>query len=194
MAYAVGAPGVMSVLQSCTNKVSVWTPVFFSEDEKLMVENLVDIILPVSELPGGSDVNLAQFIDVMVKDTFDDEKQDVFQRGYKVFSSKFKEKFGNLTSFTEGDKMKELFSDCFDVSDDESSNILRNQAKSENDIEPSERDHYAMYKFLFTVRNLSLLGYYTSEKISKDVLNFDPIPGVWQPCVPLEEIGNSWAI
>ena len=54
--------------------------------------------------------------------------------------------------------------------------------------------YYLIYKFLFQTRTFFLLGYYTAEKIGKEVLNFDPMPGVWEPCIPLEDVGNAWAI
>ncbi len=49
-------------------------------------------------------------------------------------------------------------------------------------------------KFVKTVYEQSVTGFCTSEKGSKEVLVFDPIPGSQKGCIPLEEVGGIWAI
>ena len=61
-------------------------------------------------------------------------------------------------------------------------------------LQGEEKDRFAIYKFLFTIREFALLGYFTSEKIGKEYLVFDPIPGGYKPCIPLSEVGNAWTI
>ena len=57
-----------------------------------------------------------------------------------------------------------------------------------------EAETYALYKCLFSIREFALLGYFTSENIGTEVLNFDPIPGGYKPCIPVSEVGNAWTI
>ena len=71
--------------------------------------------------------------------------------------------------------------------------ILNQQLKIE-DLSENEKENFTTYKFLIAVRNLSLLGYFTSEIIGTEVLNFDPIPGEYLPCIPESEVGNAWTI
>lgn len=48
--------------------------------------------------------------------------------------------------------------------------------------------------FYRSVRELVITGYFTSEKVGKEVLNYLPIPGTFEPCILLEEVGNvNWA-
>jgi hypothetical protein len=46
--------------------------------------------------------------------------------------------------------------------------------------------------FFRRVKELTLLGYYTSEAIGKNVLSYDPLPGVYVGCMPVSEVGNAW--
>jgi hypothetical protein len=39
-----------------------------------------------------------------------------------------------------------------------------------------------------------LVAYFTSEKIGKEVLKYDPIPGEFNGQVPLSEIGGMWSL
>ena len=47
--------------------------------------------------------------------------------------------------------------------------------------------------FFHQMRELTLLGYFTSEQVGKNVLHYDPIPGKFQADIPLAEVGNrAW--
>lgn len=48
--------------------------------------------------------------------------------------------------------------------------------------------------FYRQVRELTLVGYFTSKEVGMNVLKYDPIPGMYKSCIPLSETGNvSWA-
>ncbi len=47
-------------------------------------------------------------------------------------------------------------------------------------------------EFFRRIKELTLLGYYTSEEIGKNVLRYDPLPGVYVGCMPVSEVGNAW--
>lgn len=194
MGYVVAVPTVMSMLESCATETETWPAVFLTDKEKHMVVQLVDIILPASDIPGGLDINLPQFIDMMCKDVLNASDQELFHQGSQVFAERFTEKFDKDIIRAKKKEVLALFSGYFDKSADESSVILNTQRKNVNDIPADELQDFLMYKCLMTVRTFSLLGFYTSEKIGTEVLNFDPIPGVWQPCIPVSEVGNAWTI
>lgn len=43
------------------------------------------------------------------------------------------------------------------------------------------------------LRSLTVLGYFTSEKVGKDVLHYDPVPGAYDGCVPIDRVGRrNW--
>ena len=43
-------------------------------------------------------------------------------------------------------------------------------------------------------RNTAMLAYFTSERVSKEMLNYDPIPGRLDADIPLAEVGGrAWA-
>lgn len=194
LGYAVSVPTVLSVLQACSVENESWTAVFLTENEKNMVTQLVDIILPSSDIPGGLEINLPQFIDMMCKDVMIKSDQDIFHQGGEVFANRFKLKFDKDIIKAKKKEVLEVFSVYFDKTPAESKKILDKQKKNIEEVPASEMQDYLMYKCLIAVRSFSLLGYYTSEKIGTEVLNFDPIPGAWQPCIPVSDVGNAWTI
>jgi len=192
--YAVAAPTLFSLLSSCNSKVETWKPIYLSEDQKHMVENLVDIILPSSNTPGALDVNVPQFIDIMYHDIEQQNNQQLFQKGSKVFQEKFEGMFGKNVIKGSKEEFQELFESYFKLSDEDTQKVLSNQKLNERKIGDDEKSDYYMYNFLFSVRYYTLFGYCTSEKVGKEVLNYDPVPGVYQGCIPLEDVGNAWSL
>jgi len=86
------------------------------------------------------------------------------------------------------------FSRYFDLPPGQQEQVLARQRSAAEDIRDEEREDYAIYRFLFTVREFALLGYFTSERIGKEVLVYDPIPGGFKPCIPVSDVGNAWTI
>jgi len=193
--YVVAAPSVLSILESCsTKKEDSWEAVFFNGNEKHYINHLVDIIMPATDTPGGLEVNLPQFIDMMCHDMLKPDEQEVFKDGSLIFSQRFKARFKLDIGDSSKDELSAIFANYFDLESDAQSKVLKRQAMNLDQIEQSEMEDYKMYYCLMHIRRLSLFGYFTSEKIGKEVLNFDPIPGRYDPCVPLSDIGNAWTI
>ncbi|MBE0423469.1 MAG: gluconate 2-dehydrogenase subunit 3 family protein [Lutibacter sp.] len=192
--YAVAAPSLFNMLASCTSETATWKPVFFSLDEKLMVTHLVDIILPASNIPGALDVNVPEFIDKMYKEIELAPKQKIFQNGAAIFAENFKDKYGKNISKGSKEEIKTLFSSYFDLSPEAQQLVIQEQRKAESEINENNKASFLMYQFLFSVRYYTLFGYYTSKKVGTEVLNYDPVPGVYKGCIPVEEVGNAWTL
>ncbi len=193
--YVVSVPTVMNMLSSCTSDPVSWKPIFLNESEKILVGHLVDIIIPSSqELPGALDVNVPQFIDKMYKEVETVEKQNQFREGASHFAKVFESKFNTKIEKANKDEIKKLFENYFKLSQKEQEEALQYRYKKESEVSSENRENYLIYKFLFSVRYYSLFGYYSSERVGEEVLNYDPIPGKYEACVPLKDIGNAWSL
>ena len=73
MGLSIGAfaltPTVAGLLQSCSgNSKLSWVPEFYSNEEADIITKTLEIILPPTpEIPGATDLNLAQFLDGYAK-------------------------------------------------------------------------------------------------------------------------------
>ena len=186
MGYVVATPTVLSILSSCTAEVETWKPVFLSESQKSLVSHLSDVIIPSGEIPGALDVNVPQFIDKMINDLETDENKAIFKKGAAIFSDKV-----GKTSKSNVETGLETY---FKLEGDAAEKAKSYQWKSEKDITDNEKEEFFIYKFLFGVRQLTLFGYYTSKKIGTEVLSYDPVPGKYDPCIPLGDVGNAWSL
>jgi hypothetical protein len=55
---------------------------------------------------------------------------------------------------------------------------------------------YLTRPFILMTKELTLLGFFTSQVGATQVLQYDPVPGAFHGCVPLAEAGNgkTWAL
>ncbi|TGV03513.1 gluconate 2-dehydrogenase subunit 3 family protein [Flavivirga rizhaonensis] len=197
LGYTVAAPTLFNMLASCTANAETWSPVFLSSEEKYMVIHLVDIILPASDnTPGALDVNIPQFLDLMYHDIEKKENQELFRKGANIFAKKLTNKFNlNVLDGKKEDFEKSL-SSYFNVSKEETENILKEQRLPLTKVDDSKMENYILYKFLLSVKYYTLFGYFTSEKVGEDVLAYDPIPGNYQGCISINEAtgGRAWSL
>ena len=43
------------------------------------------------------------------------------------------------------------------------------------------------------LRSVTVLGYFTSEQVGKNVLHYDPVPGAFDGCLPIDQVGRrNW--
>ena len=192
--YMVSAPAVLGILQSCSKAEHDWNAVFFGDELRPLVNQLVDIILPATDSPGGLDLNLPQFVDKMCDDILTKTDREWVLRGGSIFAERVVSHAGGAVNEASRNEVLEVFKSYFDLSPEEKKAVMEGQQKGESGIDDEEKDSFAIYKFLFALREFSLLGYFTSERIGKDFLVFDPIPGGYKPCIPLSEVGNAWTI
>jgi hypothetical protein len=47
--------------------------------------------------------------------------------------------------------------------------------------------------FFRLIRSATILGYFTSEQVGRTVLHYEPIPGRYEGCIPIDQVGRrNW--
>lgn len=131
---------------------------------------IAERILPRTDTPGARDVGVPAFIDLMYGKYLSDDEKGAFNRGLAEVEAESVR--ANRRSFAQ-------------LSPSEQDSQLRRIAAAQKQEK----------SFFHQMRELTLLGYFTSEPVGKNVLHFDPIPGRYDGCVPLAEVGNvAWTV
>lgn len=193
---AVATPSIMSILASCNSDIATWKPTYLSATQGYMITQLVDIIIPKGKLPGGLEVNIPEFIDIMFRDVETEESQKAFTKGAEVFEAKFKEVYEKEAIKGKKEEYHEILDIYFKITENERNTIFEDLRKDVSEIAADDVERYHIYDFLTTVRRYTLDGYFSSEKIGEEILAYDPIPGQYIECGSLEELtgGKSWSI
>ena len=191
--YAVATPTVLSVLQSCKTDVATWTPLFFTETQGYMITKLSDIILPTTDMAGALDVNVPEFMDKMMHDIAPEEEKDTIKEGANAFADEFQKVYKKDALKGSKEDYTKLLEKYFNITEKEKKAVFEMQ-KKDSQISEEEMSTYLIYNFLIATRKYTLFGYYTSEHVGENILSYDPVPGRWDPCIPLDEVGNAWSL
>jgi gluconate 2-dehydrogenase gamma chain len=180
---AVSAPAIMGVLNGCTAKPTIdWKPEFLSLDQGATITRIADIIIPATDTPGAKEVGIPAFIDKMLKDCYSKEEQQRFLDGLKEFDARADKELGD--PFNELD------------AEDQTSFVMTTHKEAVEKFSASRYARPAVPKpFMLMVKELTLLGYFTSEIGATKVLQYQAVPGAYKGCIPLSEAGNgkTWA-
>ena len=179
----IATPTLITILNSCKEDELDWKPVFLSRNQVIVIDYLTDIIIPKTEIAGGLDLNITQFMDKMLLETETKQNQIIFNRGSEEFINSFRKILNKDVYEGNKDEFKKILNNYFLKSENEQKKLFELIAMDFDTISDEEKPNYLIYKFLTTVRYYSLFGFYTSETIMQDVLHYNPVPGYYKGCV-----------
>jgi len=183
--FFVATPSIISLLQSCTAEANTWTPVFLSVEEGVVLTKLVDIILPKTDIPSATEVNVPQFIDQYINEVMEDDQQ-----------AQVKTAFGNIISVLKAnpeDDINTLKEEDYKALLDNHM-LVKGETDSEREANPDSKD-MTKSEFLNQLKGFTIHAYRISEEIGENVLVYDPIPGAYF-CGDLQELtgGKAWSL
>lgn len=202
LGYTVATPTLISLMQSCQEEKDMsWTPDFLSKDQGKALTDLVDIILPKTDTPAASEVQVHLFIDKFANEVMTKEEQDFFRMTMEHFMERAiahsdKETLGEL----EAADLENILAESLDYSKDEEvamyETITSYQAATSEGKAVTMDDKIARFAFANNLRGLVIWAYKTSEYVGEKVLAYLPVPGEYVPCGDLTELtqGKAWSL
>ena len=181
---AVAIPSFFSLLQSCKSENRLgWQPLFFTESEAKTIAAILDMILPRTDTPGALDVKSDIFIDKVIAKTYIEEAQAKMRSDIAAFNSECEKNFGGaFIELNASDKEKVLQA------------AEANSGKFSPGVWGTAVGKQEPIGFYRSIKSMAIWAYFTSEEIGKNVLAYDPIPGTYEPCMPLSEGQNRWSL
>jgi hypothetical protein len=140
----------------------------FSAQDIALLDEVADTILPETKTPGAKAAHVGAFMALMVTDTYSDQNQGIFRDGVKQLSG-----FMELPPAQRLARLEQL----------------DREAKSYMDT----RAQGAPTHFFRQMKELTLLGYFTSEIGVTQAQRYRETPGRFDPCVPYTPGETSWA-
>ncbi|MFT6879539.1 MAG: hypothetical protein ACI8UX_001498 [Psychromonas sp.] len=173
-----------SLLQSCKAVPRLnWQPQFLTVKHAELISALVDTLLPKTDTPGAIEMKVDIFIDLVYGKLNGKIGQESMDEGMNEFNDTCEAKFGgvfkdlSLENKTEILKMEEASSPKFNGS------IWGTAVGKQEPV-----------GFYRSLKSTALWAYFSSEDIGLNVLSYDPVPGPYQGCIPLSEVGNTWSL
>jgi hypothetical protein len=181
---AVAMPSFFSLLQSCKSETRLgWQPLFFTEIEAKTIAAILDMILPRTDTPGALDVKSDIFIDKVIAKTYVEEAQAKMRSEIAAFNSECEKNFGGaFIELNASDQVKVLQA------------AEKNSGKFSPGVWGTAVGKQETIGFYRSIKSMAIWAYFSSEEIGEKVLAYDPVPGTFEPCIPLSEGQNRWSL
>lgn len=149
----------------------------FSDKEIALLDEIAETILPATSTPGAKAAKVGAFMTVMVNDCYEEKDQQVFHEGMEKINKAAEEAHKKTFMKSTPQERHALLINL----DKEQKEYMKN--KKEED-----RPHYFRM-----MKELTLLGYFTSEIGSKQARRYVPVPGKYEGCIPYKKGDKAWA-
>ena len=179
----------------------------FTPDEIAFLDEVADTILPTTSTPGAKAAQTGAFMALMVTDTYEPKDQQVFREGMRKLNEASRQ--ANNTDFMSAtpqqrlalletlDREQKTYTDARDAA-------RREQRPSAEEHLPDQRQEAAPgtpttitadapAHYFRMMKELALLGYFTSEIGYTQAQRYVESPGRFDPCVPYTPGEKAWA-
>ncbi|MCU0405083.1 MAG: gluconate 2-dehydrogenase subunit 3 family protein [Chitinophagaceae bacterium] len=149
----------------------------FTPDMQTLLGEIAETILPATATPGAKEAGVGEFIPVMVRDCYDEKHQKVFVDGVVTIEKLSKEKYGK---------------DFLKITPEQRTELLtRLDTEQKKYQETKEKDAPPHYFRL--MKELTLLGFFSSEVGATKALRYVAVPGRFDACIEYKKGDKAWA-
>ena len=174
---ALSLPTVSGVLSGCQPSGSDgWTPSTLSASQNEIVRTIAQHIIPETDTPGADAANVNRFVDAMLTGSYLPPDRDRFLAGLDQVDPQAQEAHGSAFLDCTAEQQRSLLTEMDEAAFGPNA-----------EFDPQNPPFFRMMK------ELTLIGYYTSEVGATQELKTNIIPGRYDGCVPFDEIGRAWA-
>ncbi|HJP84496.1 MAG TPA: gluconate 2-dehydrogenase subunit 3 family protein [Gemmatimonadaceae bacterium] len=200
----VAVLGSGGLITACRREYKVGAP--FTNDEVAYLDEIADTILPATSTPGAKAARTGAFMALMVRDTYHEDDDKVFRAGMGKLNDAMKDKYGK--TFMEATPQQRLeMLQTLDREQHDYGEKQKSEAKRKSDEFLAERQQTPSppqtvkatqiaeeppNKYFRMMKELALLGYFTSEIGMTQAQRYTEAPGRYDPCVPYDG-KPSWA-
>ena len=167
---ALATCSLPAMMQGCSPKRGDASGLSGTEQEEI-VAGIADVLIPETTVPGAKAVGIGPFVLMMMQDCYPEDTQTRFAAGLmsveKACRAEFEKPFAVATA-----REREFIVSGFVREADES----------------NDSSH-----FFKLIRELTFLGYFTSEVGVTQALAYVPVPGRYEGCDELKLNQRAWA-
>ena len=191
----VGSSAFLSGCKSTTGKDQQW-----ATEDIAYLDEIAETILPRTSTPGAKDAQVGQFMTVMVNDCYEEGDQKAFREGMdklnEVSKNKFNAAFMKITPQQRHQLLVELDKEAKEygkkVADFNSAENKKEKDETAKGNTNYKRQHMSPHYFTM-MKQLTLLGFFTSKPGATQALRYVPVPGRFEGCIPYKKGDKAWA-
>jgi len=151
----------------------------FAADDVVFFDEVAETIIPKTDTPGAKEAKVGTFIAAFSTACYGEEQLRILKEGIATLNQESEKAFHSAFIKASPSQKEKLLTDTSKVA---------KKYNSDFSDKPGYTPHY------FTLmKQLTLLGFFTSEKGYTQVLRYVPAPGKYEGCIDYKTGETSWA-
>jgi hypothetical protein len=150
-----------------------WTPRWIRPERAEMLEALVDTILPATDTPGARQARVHVFVDLALRDCYTPAEQQVFAAGLEALAGECRARHGRAFEACSAEERHALLVPL--------------------DASSYTPDSGPRGSFIRILKDLTLVGFFTSRIGATQALAYEAVPGGFRGCLDLRPGQKAWA-
>ncbi len=153
-------------------------PASFTPQDTALLDEIGETIIPTTTTPGAKAAQIGAFMQMMVNDCYDEQNQAIFQAGLGQVEASAQKQYGKK---------------FMDLSARERTTLLQGIDKEERQYRAQKAASDPVHYFRL-MKQLTLLGYFTSEIGCTQALRFTEVPGGFRGNEPYKKGDRAWFV
>jgi hypothetical protein len=201
--------GSGALISGCKAEKTATVGAPFTPDDIAYLDEIADTILPTTSTPGAKAAKTGAFMALMVTDTYHEDDDKAFRDGMRKLDDLSKQKTGGASFMKATPAQRLALLQELDKEQHDYSEKQRAEGRKKSDAyisgtsqqnAPEAKINPATQiaseppnKYFRMMKELALLGYFTSEIGATQALRYVESPGRYDPCVPYKPGEKDWA-
>lgn len=196
MGGTLSAPSLMAFSEGTTARRSLGADFSLDSAQRALVAEIAEHIIPKTTTPGAKEAGVGPFIEMMLKDCYKAQEQQNFLEGLADVDAKatkaYGKKFMEISSADQVNILKAVEKETIELM--RSANVQQVKVGDNVDKEVIVSKKIKGTPFWRLAKELTLFGYFTSEQGATKALDYVPIPGRFDGCIPLKPGQKAYAL
>jgi Gluconate 2-dehydrogenase subunit 3 len=178
-----------------------WVPgaLKFTADQQALLAEIAETIIPTTSTPGAKAAGVGPFIELMIKDCYMPAQQQHFMKGLADIDAESTKTYGkNYVSLSNEQRiavMTAFEQKAVEERQKASAAVVKADVDAEtgNVKEVKAKPSDPLVPFFSLAKELTLLGYFSSEIGATKALRYVAVPGRFEGSVPYKKGDKAWA-
>lgn len=158
----IGSEVFLTGCSSASEKVNK----LFTVNDVALMDEIAETIIPETHTPGAKAAKTGAFMALMIQDCYKPEEQEAFLEGLKIIDELANKKYNSNFTDLDKDQRKALLIE------------IDKENKEYDSSKNGDKPHYFRL-----MKELTMLGYFTSEVGATQQLTYVEVPGRWDACI-----------
>jgi len=185
----VGGRGLQAACERASFPLEEATLGEFTAKDIAFLDEIAETILPATKTPGAKAAKTGAFMALMVTDSYSRAEQKIFREGMRKVDDAMRK--ANKVSFLEATPPQRL-AVLTDL--DHEQKRLMDAREAATAISGSAAPAKEPAHYFRMMKELALLGYFTSEIGCTQAMRYIESPGRFDPCLPYSPGEPAWAV